>query len=162
MAACIAAATRTLHVTNAYFVPTPAFVEALSAARERGVDVKVVVPGPYHNKPFVRRASRHSWKALIASGVEIHEFQPSMVHAKTLTVDGAVALVGSINFDPRSFSLNAECGIVAADAGLAGEMDAVFAADLARCRRITPEDVDSRPLGTRAIDALCYWLRAQL
>lgn len=162
MAACIAAATRTLHVTNAYFVPTPAFVEALCAARARGVEVKVIVPGPYHNKPFVRRASRHTWKALLAGGVEVHEFQPTMVHAKTLTVDGTLALVGSINFDPRSFSLNAEAGIVVADPGLAAEMDSAFAADLARCRRITPRDIGDRTLGTRVVDAVCYWVRAQL
>lgn len=162
MAACIGAATRTLHITNAYFVPTPAFIEALCAARERGVDVKVIVPGPHHNKPFVRRASRHSWKALVASGVEILEYQPSMVHAKTLTVDGAVVLVGSINFDPRSFALNAECGIVVADSALAAGMDAAFAADMARCRPVTRADVAARPLGTRLIDAFCYWFRAQL
>lgn len=162
MAACIGAATRTLHVTNAYFVPTPTFVDALCTARARGVSVKVIAPGPHHDKPYVRRASRHTWKALLASGVEIHEFQPAMVHAKTLTVDGALALVGSINFDPRSFSLNAECGVVVADSGLAAQMDAVFDADLARSRRITAEEVAARTLGTRAVDAICYWVRAQL
>ena len=162
MAACIAAATRTLRVTNAYFVPTPTFVDALCAARQRGVHVQVLTPGPHHDKPFVRRASRHTWRALLASGIEIHEFQPSMVHAKTLTVDGALALIGSINFDPRSFSLNAECGIVVADAGLAAQMDTVFAGDLARSLRVTIEDVEGRALGTRLIDALCYWVRAQL
>lgn len=162
MLACIAAASRTLRVTNAYFVPTPAFVRALCAARERGVDITIIVPGPHHDKPFVRRASRHAWPALLASGVAIHEFQPAMVHAKTLTVDGAVLLVGSINFDPRSFSLNAECGIVVASARLAAELDAASDADLARSRRITAAEVAARPLGTRALDAVCYWFRAEL
>jgi len=162
MAACIAAATRTLRVTNAYFVPTPTFVDALCAASARGVAVKVITPGPHHDKPFVRRASRHTWKALLASGVEIHEFQPAMVHAKTLTVDGTLTVVGSINFDPRSFSLNAECAIVVADGGLAKEMEAAFDADLARCRRITAAELAARTSGTRLADAACYWVRAQL
>ena len=100
--------------------------------------------------------------ALAQSGVAIHEFQPAMVHAKTLTVDGALLLVGSINFDPRSFSLNAECGIVVASARLAAELDAASDADLARSRQITAAEVAERPLGTRAIDAICYWFRAEL
>src|SRR3982074_1751305 len=99
VAACIGAATTSLRVTNAYFVPTPAFVDALCAARTRGVAVSIIVPGPYHNKPLVRRASRHTWRALLASGVEIHEFQPTMIHAKTVVIDDEVGLVGSINFD---------------------------------------------------------------
>ena len=162
MAACIAGASRTLRVTNAYFVPTPAFVRALCAARARGVVVTIIVPGPHHNKPFVRRASRHAWPALLASGVAIHEFQPAMVHAKTLTVDGALLLVGSINFDPRSFSLNAECGIVVASQRLVAELDAASDADISRSRRITAAEVAARSLGSRAIDAVCYWLRAEL
>jgi cardiolipin synthase len=162
MGACIKAATRTLHVTNAYFVPTSAFVDALCDARERGVDVKILMPGPYHNKPLVRRASRHVWRTLVDRGVELYEHQGTMVHAKTLVLDGRVALVGSINFDPRSFALNAEAGIVAADEALAGEMERAFAGDLARSRRVDVATLDARSIGTRAGDAVLYWLRAQL
>jgi cardiolipin synthase len=162
VAACLAAATKSLRVTNAYFVPTPAFVEALCAARARGVEVAVITPGPHIDQPFVRRASRHTWRQLIAAGVEIHEFQPAMVHAKTLVIDDAVTLVSSINFDPRSFSLNAECGIVVADRGLAAEMARVFSADLARSTPVTAATLRSLTVGTRTMDALYYWCRAQL
>lgn len=162
MAACIAGATRSLHITNAYFLPTPAFVRNLCRAARRGVDVKVLVPGPHIDMPIVRCGSRHVWSALLDAGVEIHEFQPTMIHCKTLTVDGTVSLVGSINFDPRSFALNAECALVVADRGLAAEMERVFAGDLARSRRITREDVTGRSPFERARDAMCYWMRSQL
>lgn len=162
MAACIGSATKSLRVSNAYFVPTPAFVEALCAARARGVAVTVIAPGPHHDKPFVRRASRHTWHDLLASGVEIHEYQPAMIHAKTVVVDDEVLLVGTINFDPRSFSLNAECGIVVADRGVCAGMSEVFAGDLQRSRRIELATIRALPFTTRALDAFCYWCRAQL
>ena len=162
MAACIAGATHSLHITNAYFVPTPAFVETLCNASDRGVDVKVIVPGPYHDMPVVRHASWHVWPKLLARGVEIYEYQPTMIHCKTLTVDSAVSLVGSINFDPRSFALNSECGVVINDSGIAAEMERVFASDLQQCVRIDIATVNARGLFTRARDAVCYWIRAQL
>lgn len=162
MAACIAGATRTLHITNAYFVPTPAFVQTLCEAKARGVDVKIIVPGPYHDMPIVRHASWHVWPTLLAGGVEIYEYQPTMIHCKTLTVDGAVSLVGSINFDPRSFALNSEFGVVVADVGIATEMERVFATDLQQCVHIEPAMLKARSIFGRGRDALCYWVRAQL
>jgi cardiolipin synthase len=162
VAACVAASARTLHVTNAYFVPGPAFIESLCDARARGVDVKIVVPGPYHDQPIVRRASRHTWKKLVAGGVRIYEYQPTMIHAKTMVVDGAVSLVGSINLDPRSFALNAESGVVVAEAGFGEAMERAFAADLAECTQVDAQTVASLGVVTRTVDALCYWCRAQL
>ena len=113
MAACVAAAEQSLHITNPYFIPTRGFRRAHGAAVERGVQVQVIMPGPYHDQPIVRRASRHTWRSLVDKNVELYEYLPTMIHAKTLVVDNAVILVGSINCDPRSFSLNAEAGIVA-------------------------------------------------
>ena len=162
MAACVAAAERSLHITNPYFIPTRGFRHALMSAVERGVQVQVVMPGPHHDQPIVRRASRQTWGSLVDNGVELYEYQPTMIHAKTLVVDDAVILVGSINFDPRSFSLNAEAGIVAADAGLAARMNTAFAADIAQSIRVTPEAIAERSWPNRTVDALCYWVRAQL
>ena len=162
MAAFIAGATHSLHITNAYFVPTPAFVHTLCAASSRGVDVKIIVPGPHHDMPVVRHASWHVWPTLLAHGVEIYEYQPTMIHCKTLTADRAVSLIGSINFDPRSFALNSECGVVVADTGIAAEMERVYSADLTQCVRILPATVGARGVVARMRDALCYWVRAQL
>lgn len=162
MAALIAGAGRTLRITNAYFLPTEPFRRALVAACARGVRVQVLMPGPFIDMPAVRRASRAHWRELLAGGVELYEFQPAMVHAKTLVIDGCVTMVGSINFDPRSFALNAECAIVTLDSGLGAEAERVFAADLTHARRVTMADVEQRGPAERAFDHLCYWVRAQL
>src|SRR3712207_3174628 len=83
----IAAARRRLDLTAAYFVPRPAFIEALQDAAERGVQVRVVVPGPHADKPPVREAGRATYGPLLEAGIEIWEYQPTMLHAKTLVVD---------------------------------------------------------------------------
>lgn len=162
VAALVAGATRSLYVTNAYFVPTPPFVAALSNAKTRGVDVKILMPGPFHNKPAVRRASRSTWKQLLRAGVELYEHQRTMVHAKVVVVDGQVTMVGSINFDPRSFALNAECAIVTCDPRIAESAIDAFTSDLAASRRVTIEDLANLAVPTRIVDALAYWARAQL
>lgn len=162
MAALIVGSTRTLYISNAYFVPPPAFIDALCAARDRGVDVRVLVPGPYHDEKAVQRASRHSWPRLIEHGVGIYEYQPTMMHAKTVVADGELFLVGSINFDPRSFALNAEFGVVVVSQALAAGRMRSFEADLERSTRVTAATLASFGTVNRAVDALCYWARAQL
>ncbi len=162
MAALIAGATRSLSISSAYFVPAASFIEALCAASDRGVDVRVLLPGPFHDQKLVQHASRHSWPRLVAHGVGLYEYQPTMMHAKTLVVDGKLLLVGSINFDPRSFALNAEFAVVVVSDRLAAETVRVFEADLERSIRVLPAALASRGIASRAVDALCYWARAQL
>jgi cardiolipin synthase len=162
IAAMVAGARQSLFITNAYFVPTPPFVIALRAARARGVDVKVVMPGPYHNKPAVRRASRHTWGDLVRGGVELYEHQRTMVHAKVVVADACLSMVGSINFDPRSFALNAECAAVIHDDAVARRLTDAFDADLANSRRVTQEDLDARSPIDRVVDGAAYWFRGQL
>ena len=162
VAACIAGTAHTIRVTNAYFVPSRSFVDALCHARERGAAVQIIVPGPFHNKPAVRRASRHTWGRLLAAGVELYEFQPTMIHAKTIVVDDHLCVVGSINFDPRSFALNAEVAVVVFDDALASTMREAFEGDLARSIRVSPSDLSQLSVWNRLADAFCYWIRAQL
>lgn len=162
MAACVAGSTRTLHVSNAYFVPPTSFIDALCTASGRGVDVKILVPGPYHDKKFVQRASRHTWPRLVRAGVQIYEYQPTMMHAKTVIADEELLLVGSINFDPRSFSLNAECGVVIISRRLAMDAEKFYQADIARSRQVTLEQLASVGIYNKLLDMLCFWVRAQL
>ncbi|MDP9362255.1 MAG: phospholipase D-like domain-containing protein [Acidobacteriota bacterium] len=162
MAALIAGSSRRLWITNAYFVPTPPFLKTLCEAKARGVDVKILVPGPHHDQPAVRRASRRTWPALLRGSVELYEFQPTMIHAKTVIVDGAVSSIGSINFDPRSFALNAEFGVVVHDNGIAAQMESAFVADLGHARPITDEDIRRLSHWQNLLDSVCYWVRAQL
>ena len=162
MAVLIAGATRRLWITNAYFVPSPPFVQALCAAKARGVDVKVLLPGRYQNQPAVGRASRRTWQKLLAGGVEIYAYEATMIHAKTVVVDSVVSSIGSINFDPRSFALNAEFGIVTLDALLAGRFEDAFSNDLRSARRVVASDLGCLSIGDKILDVLCYWIRAQL
>jgi cardiolipin synthase len=162
MAALIAGAGRRLWITNAYFIPTPPFIKALRDAKARGVDVKILMPGPYHDQPAVRRASRHTWPGLLRGNVELYEFQPTMHHSKIVVVDGTVTSIGSINFDPRSFALNAEFGVVALDRGIAKQMEEAFTADLGHATRVTEDLLHSLSLWQKFRDTVCYWIRAQL
>jgi cardiolipin synthase len=84
------------------------------------------------------------------------------MHAKTVVVDGELFLVGSINFDPRSFALNAEFGVVIVSRDLAADRMRSFEKDLERATRVTPEAIASFGTANRALDSLCYWARAQL
>jgi cardiolipin synthase len=162
MAALIAGSSQRLWITNAYFIPTPPFIKTLCEAEARGVDVRILVPGPHHDQPAVRRASRRTWPALLRGGVELYEFQPTMIHAKTVIVDSAVTSIGSINFDPRSFALNAEFGVVVLDREIAAQMEEAFTADVAHSRRITEEDIRQLSYRDNLFDSICYWIRAQL
>ncbi|MDQ6635599.1 MAG: phospholipase D-like domain-containing protein [Gemmatimonadota bacterium] len=162
VAALIASAQRSLSITNPYVVPTPAFIDALCRAAAGGVAVRILMPGPYHNKPAVRRASRHTWRRLLNSGVRLFEHQRAMVHAKVIVVDEAMLCVGSINFDPRSFALNAECAAIAFDAELARAGARQFERDLQSSREVVVADLDQLRPSARVIDGLAYWLRAQL
>ena len=162
MAACVAGSTRSLHVSNAYFLPQVSFIDALCAARERGVDVRVLVPGPWHDQKLVQRASRHTWPRLVQAGVCIYEYQTTMMHAKTVTVDGELLLVGSVNFDPRSFALNAECAVVIVSRQHAEQAEARFQDDIAQATLVTSEQLAALNLGNRILDRVCFWARAQL
>src|SRR3712207_5483656 len=102
----IAAARETLDLTAAYFVPRPAFIDAPCDAARRGVRGRVLVPGRNIDKPPLLVAGRVSYDDLLDCGVEIHEYQPTMLHAKTMVVDGGWSSVGSVNFDNRSFQLH--------------------------------------------------------
>jgi cardiolipin synthase len=162
MAVLIAGASRRLWIANAYFVPPKPFVQALRDAKARGVDVKILLPGRYHDQPGVRRASRRTWGPLLEGAVELYEYEPTMMHCKIVIVDSGVTSIGSINFDPRSFALNAEFGIVALDRALAKQMEDAFTDDLRSSRRVTAEDLGRLPIHERILNIFFYWIRAQL
>jgi cardiolipin synthase len=134
----IAAARSTLDLTAAYFVPRPAFIDALCDAASRGVRVRILVPGPNIDKPPVWVAGRVSYDQLLDCGVEIFEYQPTMLHAKSMVVDGAWSSVGSVNFDNRSFQLHDEATLCVVSEAFAGELTNQFERDLERSDRIEP------------------------
>ena len=124
--------------------------------------VSVLVPGPYHDQKLVQRASRHTWPRLVQAGVRIYEYQTTMMHAKTVTVDGALLLVGSVNFDQRSFALNAECAVVIVNRELTQQSDARIQDDITHATLVTTEQLDTLGICNRLLDRVCFWARAQL
>lgn len=128
-----------VRLTSAYFVPDDRMKDALKASCERGVQVDVLVPGEHTDKRVVQVAGEADYEDLFASGVRVWRFQPTMLHAKILTIDGTVASVGSSNFDLRSMKLNEEANLIVFDADLTGILDEHFASDLERSERVDPD-----------------------
>lgn len=158
----IAAATRTIDLSAAYFVPDEAAVEALVAAIERGVRVRIIVPGPSMDVPPVRWASRHRWGRLLAAGGAVHEYGERMYHCKVLVVDGLWVSVGSSNFDNRSLTINDEANLNVLDAAFAARQTHVFEQDLARSRPVSLREWRARPILVKLLDATASAFGSQL
>lgn len=158
----IASARRSIDLTSAYFAPNAALTSALCAARGRGVRVRVLVPGEHADKDLVRRAGQDTYEALLDCGVEVHEYGPTMLHAKTLTVDEAWATIGSINFDNRSFSRNDEATLCVQSREVAGLLTAQFERDLAVSDRIDPQAWEERGVLQRARETATRVVRREL
>ncbi len=158
----LAAAKRTIELTSAYFVPRPAFSDALVEAAERGVDLKIIVPGPYIDKGIVRTAGRRAYEQLIDAGVRIFEYQPTMLHAKTLMVDDVWSSVGSVNFDNRSFQLHDEVTLCVQSERFAGELHEAFERDLQASEEIDPSRWRKRGARQRAAEAITKFARREL
>ena len=158
----IESARRTLDLTAAYFSPRPAFIEALCETGRRGVRVRVLVPGQHMDKEFVRIAGRHAYEPLMECGIEIYEYGPTMLHAKTLSIDGIWSSVGSVNFDNRSFQLQDEATLCVQSERFARELTEQFERDLAVSERIEPERWNGRPLHHRMAETVLGLVRREL
>jgi cardiolipin synthase len=144
----IANAERSIHLTNAYFVPDQELLDELKAAARRGVDVKLLLPGRTDFwAPLY--AGRSHYSDLLKAGVKIYERQDALLHAKTAVIDGVWSTVGSSNLDPRSFGTNDEIDAIVLGEDFAGQMETMFQADIAEAIAVTPEQWAHRGLGTR-------------
>jgi cardiolipin synthase len=158
----IAAARESLDLTAAYFVPRPAFTDALADAAGRGVRVRVLVPGPHIDKAFVRVAGRAAYDELLEAGVEVYEYQPTMLHAKSLVLDGVWSSVGSVNFDNRSFQLHDEATLCVQSERFAGLLSEQFERDLEASDRIGHERWNGRGRVQRAQETVTKFARREL
>ena len=148
-----------VHITTAYFVPDEELIGRLCAAGDRGVRVELLLPGPHVDKRFVQLAGQASFERLLDHGIRIWQFQPTMLHAKIMTVDGLVANVGSANFNARSTELDEEVNLVALDPGLVRLLDEQFEEDVERSEEIAPGRWDDRSVGRRVLEGLTKPLR---
>jgi cardiolipin synthase len=150
--ASIALARERVWVTTPYFIPDDAVLTALTTAALRGVDVRVLVPRR-SDSLVVTAAARSYYDALLACGVRVYEYEPTMIHAKTLVVDDLVTAVGTANMDNRSFRLNFEVTALLYGPEHARELATQFKADLRLAREIKTAARKHIPLGWRFAEA---------
>ncbi|MGF6571475.1 cardiolipin synthase [Paraburkholderia sp. GAS333] len=158
----ITAATNSIHLASAYFVPDKLTINAIVEAAKRGVKVQIITPGKHIDTHTVREASRGCWGDLLKAGVEIYEYQPTMFHCKLLIVDEYLVSVGSTNFDSRSFKLNDEANLNIYDRDFAKQQTATFADDITKSRQVTFEAWTHRPLTEKLIEKCVRLLDTQL
>lgn len=158
----ITSAAKSIDLSAAYFVPDDLSHDALVAAVQRGVRLRIVLPGEHIDSDTVRLASRARWGPLLKAGATIAEYAPTMFHCKVMIVDGLLTSVGSTNFDNRSFRLNDEATLNILDAGFARRQTEVFEADLAKSRVVSFEAWAERPWTEKLAELWGRLLASQL
>jgi len=157
----MAAARRTIYITNPYFVPDDKMIETLIQARQRDVRVVLLLPGAIdHN--LVREASRSQFGRLFKAGIKVYEYRAALLHSKTMVIDSVWATVGSTNLDRRSFELNEELNLVVYGADIARRLERVFVDDLEQSREVTYEQWKNRGIKGRILEILSVPFRSQI
>ena len=141
----IAAARRTLDICSPYFITDESSEWSLFEARRRGVRVRVLVESDLTDAKPVKYASRYHYQQFLDAGIEIYEYQPTMMHAKVMVVDGVWSMFGSANFDNRSLELNDELNVAVSDRDLAHRLQEDFEQDLKSARRLDADAWRRRP-----------------
>jgi len=149
----MAYASKSLLITTPYFLPDRSTLCEILRAKERGVRVVVLVPGVHSDHLFTRVSSRRRYGDLLKAGVDLYEYSPSMIHAKTMVVDGIWSVVGSSNFDNRSLGLNDEVNVAIHNAALAGQLEDDFRCDLEKSRQISYEQWSKRPVHEKVMES---------
>lgn len=155
-------AERSIDIATPYFVPDASMVEAIVATAGRGIRVRLLVPGPHLDKKVVQWASYASFGDLIDAGVEVWEYQPTMMHVKSVVADGRWSMIGSANFDNRSFELNDELVLLVEDTGLAERITGQFEKDLELSKRMSREEIGRIRLYKRLLIWIGLSLREHL
>ena len=150
----ITAAEKSIDLSSAYFVPDALTTRALTGALDRGVQLRIIMPGKIIDTETVRAASRGGWGPLLEAGAELYEYQPTMYHCKVMIVDRSLVSVGSTNFDNRSFRLNDEANLNIFDSAFAASQTEVFETDLRQARRVTHSEWESRPFKEKLLERL--------
>jgi cardiolipin synthase len=150
----LASAKRSISITTPYFLPDRGLVDELCRAVERGLRVRILVPGRKSDHMVTRSTSRAGYGRLLSAGAEVYEYQAAMIHAKVLCVDDLWVVVGSTNFDNRSFGINDEVNLAIRDDSVAARFENDMALDLVQSRRVSLEEWRHRPLTERATELM--------
>ena len=158
----IVCARHSIYIANPYFVPDQAAIDALVEARRRGVDVRIMISGIHNDNWLARRNSVRLYGRLLEAGIEILEFNKTMLHHKTMVVDAKWATVGTTNFDNRSFAHNEENNVCVYDAAWARRLHDIFLADIAGCDRVTLAGWMNRGAFQKSAEIVAAFLQDQI
>jgi len=158
----IAAARENIRLSAAYFVPDERTRKQLIAARERGVEVEIILPGSETDSRLVRYASRGGWGDLLKAGVKIFEYEPTMYHCKVMIVDDVWVSVGSANFDSRSFRLNDEANLNVFSQTFATDQIAIFEDDQSKSTLVSFAEWKNRSFWKQIKESFSNLFRSQL
>ena len=148
----IASARRTLYITNSYFVPDDDFRRMLTLAAKRGVDVRVLASGPKTDVKSTYHAGRAIYTELLKSGVRVYEYMPTVLHAKTMVVDGIWGTIGTMNADNQSMAFNNESNLLVLDATFAAALERLYMEDLKYSKEIVLDEFRKRPWYWRPVE----------
>ena len=162
LALSIAGARKSLYISNSYFVPGESFMQLLLAAARRGVDVRVLTVSKKTDVKTTWYAGRTYYEKLLEGGVKIYEYQPTMMHAKSMVVDGVWSYVGSMNFDNRSLSFNDESLLIALDPAVGARMNSIFMDDIKWSKEMKLDEFRKRPLSDKILEWCAQKLRRVL
>ena len=158
----IACARKSILIANPYFVPDNVAIETLIEAKRRGADVKIMVTGEHNDVAVTRYNGIRLYGRLLEAGVEIYEYNRTMLHHKFMVCDGVWSTVGTTNFDNRAFALNEENNVCIYDRAVAAEFERIFAEDLPACDRVTLEAWRRRPLWQKVCESAVSLLKDQV
>lgn len=161
-ATAFAAAEHRIWIVNSYCTPTDNQVELLVQAVHRGVDVRMLLPGPNNDQPLTKSAGRTAYGNMLEGGVKIFEYQPTMIHEKMMVIDSRFALFGSSNLDARSSEINEELDVAVYDEPFARELEKSFDRDLQQSKEYTLDDYRQRSLWERVSEWIARPFRSQL
>jgi cardiolipin synthase len=158
----IVCARHSIYIANPYFVPDETAIETLVEARQRGVDVRIMVAGRYNDTWLARKNSIRLYGPLLKAGIRILEYNKTFLHQKTMVVDSQWVSIGTTNFDNRSFAHNEETSVCVRDTELAALMERTFLADMRACERVELAAWQKRGLWTKSLETIASLLEAQV
>jgi cardiolipin synthase A/B len=157
----IESATRQIRITTPYFLPDTSLRQAFIASARRGVKIDIIVPGSHTDQRWVRLVSRRKYNELLLAGIRIYEYRAGMTHAKVLNVDDLWVVLGTTNFDNRSFEHNDEVNLAIRDEDVSARMTKDFVHDLQSCEEVTLETWKRRPLVEKIVEPFAWILERQ-
>jgi cardiolipin synthase len=157
----VESATKRIHITTPYFLPDRSLRRALVAAAQRGVAIDIIVPGSHTDQRWVRLVSRRKYNELLRQGIRIYEYRAGMTHAKVLNVDDLWVVLGTTNFDNRSFEHNDEVNVAIRDREISACLTRDFVNDLKCCEEVTLETWKRRPLFEKIVEPFAWILERQ-